>query len=148
MAATGQRVDPYRAFFFHVEIEGISQARFSDCSGLGSTTEVIDRREFGSGTGPYKIPGRTTFSDITLKWGVTGSFDLWDWRQQIIDGTIVRKNGSIVVHDMDNHSEVSRWNFFNAWPTKWEGPTFNVNGNEVAVDTLVLAHERLLRVKV
>ena len=42
MAQTGQRVDPYRNFNFLVEIDGIAQASFTECSGLGSTTEVIE----------------------------------------------------------------------------------------------------------
>ena len=92
-----------------------------------------------------KLPGKTSYSDITLKWGVTDSTELWDWRQQIVDGNVLRKNGSIVVFDLDNRTEVARWNFVRAWPTKWEGPAFNAKGNDIAIDTLVLAHEGLPR---
>lgn len=146
MAPTGQRVDPFRNFNFLVELDGIAQASFTECSGLGSTTEVIDTREGGDNTTVRKMPGKTSFSDITLKWGLTASTELWDWRQQIVDGTVLRKNGSIVVYDLDNHTEVARWNFMSAWPTKWESAPFNAKGNEVAIDTLVLAHEGLARV--
>ena len=47
---------------------------------------------------------------------------------------------------LTNHTEVVRWNFVRAWPTKWEGPAFNAKGNDIAIDTLVLAHEGLTRV--
>jgi phage tail-like protein len=142
------RIDPFRNFNFLVEIDGlyIVQAIFTECSGLGSTTEIIETREGGANTTVRKLPGKTSYSDITLKWGLTNSLDLWNWRQQIIDGNVVRKNGSIVVHDLANRTAVARWNFFDAWPTRWEGPTFNATGNDIAIDTLVLAHERLLRV--
>ena len=146
MAQTGQRVDPYRNFNFLVELDGIAQASFTDCSGLGSTTEVIETRQGGDNTTVRKLPGRTSYSDITLKWGLTSSTELWDWRQQIVDGVVVRKNGSIVVYDLTNHTEVARWNFVGAWPSKWEGPTFSGKANDIAIDTLVLAHEGLARV--
>jgi len=145
---TGQRVDPYRAFNFLVELDNIPQAvaRFTECSGLGSTTEVIEYREGGDNTTVRKLAGKNSYSDITLKGGVTGSTDLWQWRQQIIDGTMALKNGSVVVYDLDNRTEVARWHFLRAWPTKWEGPAFNAKGSDVAVDTLVLAHEGITRV--
>ncbi|MFE1443618.1 phage tail protein [Streptomyces sp. NPDC058739] len=145
MAQTGQRVDPFRNFNFLVELDGIAQASFSECSGLGSTTEVIENREGGDNTTVRKLPGKTSYSDITLKWGITPSRELWSWRQQVVDGNVVRKNGSIVVFDLSNHTEVARWNFVSAWPTKWEGASLSAKGTDVAVDTLVLAHEGLTR---
>ncbi len=145
MAQTGQRVDPFRNFNFLVELDGVAQASFSECSGLGSTTEVIENREGGDNVTVHKLPGKTSYSDISLKWGLTSSTELWDWRQQIADGNVVRKNGSIVVFDLANSTEVARWNFLRAWPTKWEGPNLTAKGNDVAIDTLVLAHEGLTR---
>ena len=145
MAKTGARVDPFRNFNFLVEIEGIAQASFMECSGLETTTEVIETREGGNNTTMVKLPGKTTYSDITLKWGLTASHEIWQWRADVINGTVTRRNGSIVVYDLANKAEVARWNFFNAWPTKWDGPALNAKGNEVAVETLVLAHEGIAR---
>jgi phage tail-like protein len=147
MPQTGERVDPFGAFNFLVEIEGIAQASFTECTGLGSTTEVIEHREGGDNTTVRKLLGTTKYTDITLKWGVTSSTELWDWRQRIIDGTVDRKHGSIVVVRLgDRTTELARWNFVRAWPTKWEGPSFNAKGNDIAIDTLVLAHEGITRV--
>jgi len=146
MATTGQRIDPYRDFKFLVELDGITQASFTECSGLGATTEVIEMREGGDNTTVRKLPGKTTYKNITLKWGLTDSTELWAWRQQVIDGNVVRKNGSVVVYDLANHVEVARWNFFSAWPTDWEGPAFNAKGTDIAIDTLVLAHEGITRI--
>ena len=82
--------------------DGIAQASFAECSGLGSTTEVIENREGGDNTTVRKLPGKTTYTDITLKWGATTSTELWEWRLQIVQGHVVRKNGSIVVFDLAN----------------------------------------------
>ena len=142
MAQTGQRVDPFRNFNFLIELDGhrpgqlhrVQRARLDD----RGDREPRGRRQHTV----RKLPGKTTYGDITLKWGLTTSTELWDWRQQIIDGNVVRKNGSIVVFDLANSTEVARWNFLRAWPTKWEGPAFNAKGNDIAIDTLVLAPRR------
>jgi phage tail-like protein len=146
MAGTGQRVDAFRAFNFLVELDGITQASFTECTGLGAKTEIIEMREGGDPRTVHKLPGKMTYTDITLKWGMTDSTELWAWRQQIIDGDVVRKSGSIVVYDLSNHTEVARWNFINAWPADWQGPTFNAKGSDIAIETLVLAHEGITRV--
>jgi phage tail-like protein len=146
MPQTGQRVDPFRNFNFLVEIEGIAQASFTECTGLSSTTEVIEHREGGDNTTVRKLQGKTAYGNVTLKYGVTASPELWAWRQRIVDGTVDRRNISLVVLDLDRTTEVARWNIVRAWPTKWEGPSFNAKGNDVAIDTLELAHEGLTRV--
>ena len=143
--ATAGRVDPYVSFNFLVELDGILQASFRECSGLDTTTEVIEHRQGGDNTTVYKLPGKTTYTDLTLKWGLTDSDELWGWRRAVIEGRVERKNGSVIVYDLTNHVEVARWNFLNAWPTKWEGPSFNALGHDVAVESLVLAHEGILR---
>lgn len=143
--ATAARIDPFRNFNFLVEIEGIAQASFIECSGLDATTEVIETREGGNNTTVSKLPGKTTYTDITLKWGANPSVELWQWRADVIAGTITRRNGSIVLYDLANKVEVARWNFFNAWPSKWDGPSLNAKGNDIAIETLVLAHEGITR---
>jgi len=145
MPQPGQRVDPFRNFNFLVQIDGINQLSFSECSGVSSTTEVIEYREGGNNTTVLKLPGKTSYGDITLKWGVTDSLDLWQWRQQVIDGNVQRKHGALIVFSLDGGTEVARWNFLNAWPTKCELPSFTAKGNDVAIETLVLAHEGLTR---
>ena len=142
---TGARVDPARNFNFLVELDGITQAQFTECSGLDSTIESTDYREGGENTTVRKLPGKTTYSDIVLKWGATASTDLWDWHSQAAKGNVQRKNGSIVLFDLANAKEVARWNFIQAWPMKWEGPSFNATGNEVAIETLTIAHEGIER---
>lgn len=142
--ATGKRVDPYRNFSFLVEIDGITQAGFSDCSGFGASTDPVEYREGGETKTVRKLPGLTKYTNITLKWGLTDSKELYNWYRDVVNGKIDRKSGSIILLDLEGNEKV-RWNFFDAWPTKWDGPDFTAKGNDVAIETLELAHERVER---
>jgi phage tail-like protein len=142
---TAKRVDPFGNFNFLVEIDGIARAAFQQVSGFDSTIDVIEHREGGENTTTRKLPGLTKFSNIVLKWGTT-DLELYKWHRQAVLGTIERKNGSIIGLDRQG-TEVLRWNFFNAWPSKYDGPDFNAEGNDVAIETLELAHEGVERVK-
>ncbi len=143
--ATAQRVDPYKNFRFLVEIDGIVQAGFSECSGFGSNLEVIEYREGGETATVRKLPGKVSYPDITLKWGVTDSRELYDWHRAAVNGEIQRKNGSVILQD-DRGQERTRWNFLNAWPSKYDGPDFNAKGNDLAIDTLTVSCEKVERV--
>lgn len=146
MAQTGNRVDPYGNFNFHVEIDGITRAAFHECSGLDSTIDVIEHREGGENTTPRKLPGMTKYSNIVLKRGITDDTQLYDWHREWITGdpNAKRKNGSIVLLDRQGNEKV-RWNFERAWPAKWTGPSLTAEGNDVAIEQLDLAHEGLVR---
>lgn len=144
MAQTGERKDPYRGFNFLVEIDGISRAAFQECSGFDSEVEVVEYREGGYNTTLRKLPGLNKYSNITLKWGITDDRELYDWHRQTVQGGVERKSGSIVLQD-SRQQEVARWNFTDAWPTKWTGPDLNAEGNEVAIETLELVHEGIER---
>lgn len=146
MAQTGKRVDPYGNYNFLVEIQGITRAAFQEASGFDSSIDVVEHREGGENTTLRKLPAMTKYSNITLKWGTTDDRDLYDWHRQWVTGdpAAQRKNGSIVLLDRQGQEKV-RWNFFNAWPAKWTGPSFNAEGNDVSIETLELAHEGLER---
>jgi phage tail-like protein len=140
------RTDPYKNFRFLVEIDNIVQAGFSECSGFGSTLEVIEYREGGDPATVRKLPGKTSYHDVTLKWGITDSHELYDWHAQAIAGNLQTKNGSVVLLD-DTGTEKVRWNFFGAWPSKYDAPSLTGKGNDVAIDTLTISCERLERSK-
>ena len=133
------RKDPYRNFRFLVEIDGIVQAGFSECSGFGSNIEVVEYREGGEAATVRKLPGKISYPDITLKWG-----ELYDWHLAAVNGTIDRRNGSIILQD-DAGQEKVRWNFFSAWPSKYDGPDFNAKGNDVSLDSMTVSCERVER---
>lgn len=142
MADRDGTADPYRGYRFRIELDGVERGAFQECSGLDFSQDPI---EYRVGTDPNyvrKLPGLTKYSNITLKWGITQDEELWDWRDQALNGTIARKNGSIILID-DEGNDKSRWNFEAGWPSKWTGPTFNATANEVAVETLEIAVEVL-----
>ena len=139
--ATGQRNDPYGGYNFLVEIDGITRAGFQECSGLDSSQEAGEYREGSDGPTTRKLPaGMVSYSNLSLKWGITVEKELWEWRKKVMEGGVERKNLSIVLLD-DKREEKLRWNVLGCWPTKWEGPSFNAQSNDVAVQTLELAHE-------
>jgi phage tail-like protein len=144
--ANGQRVDPYGNFNFLVEIDGITRAAFHDVSGFDSMIDVIEHREGGENTTVRKLPGITKYSNITLKWGITDDRQLYEWHRDAIQGNVQRRNGSIVGLDRTGNEKI-RWNFFNAWPAKYDAPDFNAEGSDVAIEMMELAHEGLERVK-
>jgi phage tail-like protein len=142
MANTGQRVDPFLNFNFRVEIAGLQIAAFQECSGLESAIDVIEHREGG---GPIrKLPGNAKFTNIVLRRGITVDRELYDLHVRCIDGRIERKSGSIILMDRADQ-EVARWNFEQAWPARWVGPSLTAEGNDVAIETLELAHEGIRR---
>lgn len=143
--ATGKRVDPYFSYNFLVELDGIARAAFSEVTGLDVTTEPVEYREGGENTTVRKLPGLTKYGNIVLKWGMTDDTELYNWHRQTVLGNVQRRNGSVIVLDRQG-AEVARWNFVNAWPTKYDIPDFNATGNTVAVETLELVHEGVERV--
>lgn len=140
--ATGDRKDPYAGFNFLIEIDGITKAAFSECSGLSTDTDPIEYRDGSEDITVRKIPGLKKFANISLKRGMTTDLELWNWRKTVLDGLTERKSGSIVLLN-EAREEVLRWNFKDGWPTKWEGPSLNATGSEIAIETLEIAHEGL-----
>ena len=142
--ATAVRIDPYLNFNFRVEIDGIQRFAFHEVSGMDSTIDAIEHREGGDNLTPRKLPGMTKHSNIVLKWGITDDPEMSRWHHDAVRGRVRRRNGSIVLLDRLGQ-EVVRWNFFNAWPAKWVGANLTAEGNDVAIETLELAHEGIER---
>jgi phage tail-like protein len=138
------RTDPYKAFTFLVEIDGMTSAGFMECSGLDTSQDVISYREGSEALTARKLAGLNQYTAITLKRGITDNSELWDWRQKAMDGAVERKSGSIVQLD-EAGAEKLRWNFREGWPSKWTGATYNATGQDVAVETLEITHEGITR---
>jgi phage tail-like protein len=142
--ALAVRVDPVRGFNFEVQLAGVTVAGFREVTGLSFTTDVVEYRE---GTDrvlhPRKLFGIRKFANIVCKRGMTNNKELFAWYKLTLNGDAnSRKNGSIVLFD-EVHVQVQRWNFINAWITKWEGPAFNATANDVAIETVEIAVERV-----
>lgn len=144
---TGKFVDPFATFKFHVEVEGITEAAFSECSGLEMSTEVFEYREGGLNEYSHKFPGRTKISNITLKRGFATSNVLFDWYKQM-EKDINDPSGTgfdfrqvtITLYSSADQDRKVRWMLENAFPVKWAGPSFKTDEAAVAVETLEFAH--------
>ena len=137
MASTRERKDPFRGFKFRIEVGGITRAGFREAS---VAQHPIESLQDPAKLAALKLPSLKRV--ITLRRGVTDDAELWAWRKKTVEGTVERKDGSIVLVD-DTGKEKVRWNFVKGWPTKWTGPSVNAAGNEVAIETLEIAHEGL-----
>jgi phage tail-like protein len=144
------RENPLVGYHFFLELKGRFEGAFREATGLTSESEKVEYKASGPKGEEITItqPGRTKYPDIVLKRGMTSNMDMWKWRKDIEEGKFkdAKQNGSIVLYDQ-SHTEVARWNFEGAWPTKVEGPALNSSNNEIAIETLTLAVERTTRVK-
>lgn len=142
-----ERVDPYKGFRYIVEIDGIIQAGFSEVTIPDSSQEPIEYRE-GNDLIPTarKIPGLIKYGNVVLKWGTTDSIELFQWREKVQFGTDYRKNMAVIILNEEGQM-AARWEFSQAWPTKYDAPDLKANGNEIAIETLEIAHEGMKRIK-
>ena len=140
------RKDPYLNARFKVELDSSIEGGFIECAGFDVTTDVAEYREGIDPPTLRKQPGLTKYGNITLKWGLTDSKAIWEWRKMVIDGKMdkARKNGSIIILNEIGEEKV-RWNFINGWPSKYDPSDLNAKGNEVAIETLEITHEGLER---
>lgn len=138
----------YSAFRFYVEIDSITEAAFTEVSGLDASIETKPVNSGGNNLFTYKLPLRTTWTDLTLKRGIATS-TFWDWFYDCAQGTVQRRTLSVILYKTSksgtSYPEI-RWNFTDAMPIKWSGPSFNVRSEEVAFETIVLQHHGFTRV--
>lgn len=134
------RTDPYAQFNFLVEVQGLTVAGFTEVSGITSESDVIEYREGSDAARMRKLPALFKFGNITLKRGYTLNRELWEWRKTTLDGVTARKDGAVVLLDEARVPRL-RWEFFQAWITKYEGPALNATANEAAIESIELAVE-------
>jgi len=140
------RDDPYGAYNFELTITGISddgkavKGSFAEVSGLEVEVPPMEYRNGSEDITLRKLPGLKKYSHITLKRGVVGDLAFWKWILAAMRGQIQRTEGTVVLLD-ENRQPVMRWHFVRGWPSKWTGPSLNAKNNEVAMETLVIAHE-------
>ncbi|MEG3925651.1 MULTISPECIES: phage tail protein [unclassified Microcoleus] len=138
---TGIRFDPYNGSNFYLEIEGLITGGFSEITGLESEIEFESYQEGGVNGYSHQFPRRTRYPNLVLSHGLTSNDTLWTWYQSTTQGNIQLKNVTIILLTRQQ-IPVMLWNFKNAYPVKWSGPTFNAsNANEVAVERLELIHQ-------
>lgn len=133
---------------------GTIRAGFSEINGLNSEIEMEDYREGGRNLGPRRFPKWGRYATLVMRRGITSDTALWDWWADVVAHSYTlatgkpspRKNGVIVLDRFD-HKASAAWFFSNALPERLTGPTFNARGSEIAIETLEISHEGLLRLK-
>jgi phage tail-like protein len=139
-----ERKDPYHAFRFVVEVEQSSAGGFAHVSGLERSTTADEYREGGVNDFVHRLAGVTKYPNLVLKRGLADRTELWDWHQQVIDGTVQRRTVAVVLQDAQ-HAERRRWVFDGAYPIKWNGSDLDAAAHAVAVESLEFAHHGLRR---
>ena len=141
------RNDPYRNCRYLLEINGITRAGFSEVSLPDSTQDPIDVRVGSEPPSTREIPGLIKYGNLTLKWGVTDSLDLYNWRVQVEQGKMkdARRNAAVVILDEEGNAK-SRWEFVEAWPSKYDAPDLNATGSDISIETMEIVCEGMVRV--
>ena len=135
-----QRDNPYPNHNFAVDIGTGDAIGFSDVDLPSGEIAVIEYREGTDRTSVRKLPGLVKSTNATFKRGITGNLELFEWWRTARDGQLLRRNVTITLLD-EQHQPVLRWLLRDAWPVKLEFRPLNAQANEVAIETLELAHE-------
>ncbi|TGX53685.1 phage tail protein [Sphingomonas gei] len=143
------RETPFGAYNFIVEFDGNEAANtalggFSDVSGIGTEITLMEYRQGNDKENRVrKIPGMHKAGDVTLKRGIMGQVNFWDWiRITRVDPT--HKRTVMITLQDEQRNAVLRWKLINARPMKFTGPTLAAKGgSDVAMEELVVAVEDL-----
>jgi phage tail-like protein len=144
---------PFMAFNFAVELnlpgnpQQLCNAAFSECDGLEQTMDVKTIREGGNNAAQIRLAGTVSFSQLTLKRGMTATFDLWNWFAAVTRNPALRADGAVVLRAPD-HSDRVRFEVRRCLPLKIKAPPLNAAAGGVAIEELQLAYESLTLVPV
>lgn len=143
------RERPYTQFNFLVDLgdgntEG-PQAGFQEIGPIGMEVEVIEYRTGNSKeNGPIKLTGLQKVADVTLRRGIIGSLALYQWLNDIRNGSQgAMRTVTVQLQNEDRSATVQTWKLLRARIVKHTSGPFNAKGSEVAIEELVLAYERL-----
>jgi phage tail-like protein len=141
------RAHPYGNQHFLVDLGTGStgpETAFCEVVIPGISIDVIEYRTGSSKeTGVQKLPGLARYPDVTLRRGVIGSLDLYNWINEVRNGS--SNSGRTVTIQLlsEDRVPVLTWKFLRAWPVKYSGPALDAKGTDVAIEELVLSYERL-----
>ncbi len=143
------RERPYSQFNYQVSWDGLDpdsvQAGFQEVSGLGMEITVAEYRagNFKDNV-PIKVNCTYKVPDVTLKRGLIGSLELYEWLNEIRDGSQeALKTVTVKALSEDRDTEAQRWILRGARPIKYTGPSLNGKGTDLAIEELVLGCERI-----
>lgn len=139
---------PYPPFNFLVDTGGGDpqgvQAGFAEVSGLSIEVQVIEYRNGNAKeNAPIKLPGLAKYGDVTLKRGIIGSLDLYQWIDGVRHGDTGLRNVTIQLLNEDRSAVVQAWKLLRTRIVKHTSGPLDARGHEVAIEEIVLACERI-----
>jgi len=141
--SVGNRKDPLPAYVFKISIDGLTGcAFFKSVGGISYEVETTPLKEGGVNNTTWNLVGGFKWKNIVLKRGFTADSSLLKWRTDWLGGTMVRHSGKITQLDSALNA-VCSWSFTGGFPVKWEISEFDASKNEVAIETLEIAHDGL-----
>ncbi|WP_457593483.1 phage tail protein [Hydrogenimonas sp.] len=145
-----ERNFPLLNYRYRVEIDGLVVAGFSEVSGLVTEIETEEYKEGGADF-VHKLPGGIKQSNIVLKKGMGISNDLMNWYGAVVNaltyGKPLPKSESVYISVIDEKGEEKiRFLIKRAYPVKWSGPELKGTGSDVAIETIELVHEGMVKV--
>jgi phage tail-like protein len=123
-------------------LQGTVESFFKSVGGLRIEHEVVPVRAGGANDTTFNLVGAMKWSNLVFKQGFTSSSGLLAWREKWTKGDMKRTDGSIIQLDTAL-TETAQWDFVRGWPTKWEMAELDASKNELAIETLEIAHEGL-----
>jgi len=142
------RDTPYAQFNFLVDLgtgntDG-PQAGFQECSAIGMHLDVIEYRNGNDRSNEArKLTGLARADDVTLRRGIIGSLDLYQWIDELRNGQNASRTVMILLQSEDHTQVVQSWRLLRARIVKHTSGPLNAKGNDVAIEELTLAYERL-----
>lgn len=144
LAAAPTTTPPPSIGALQLEFDGIAAAFYTSCDSIGSESEVIDATVGGSTT-TIRLPGKTKFLNITCSRPLSSDKTLWTWRKQLENGSLQRKNGTVILLDQ-TLQEITRFNFGNGWPQSLKISAIDIDqSGEQVSETVSIVIESLDR---
>ena len=140
---------PYTQFNFLVDLgNGVTEgpaAGFQEVSGIGMEVTVTEYRNGNSKENSVmKITGLSKATDVTMKRGIIGSLDLYQWLNQVRNGDQnALRTVTIQLQNEDRTETAQTWKLLRARIIKHTSGPLNAKGTDVAMEEMVLAYERL-----
>jgi len=144
-----KRERPYAQFNFLIDLGAGAtdgpEAGFQECSEIGMSVDVIEYRNGNEKeNGVRKLTGLTRYPDVTLRRGIIGSLDLYQWLNDVRTGNqMAYRTVTVRLMNEDHAAVVQEWKLLRARIIKHVSGPFNARGSDVAMEELTLAYERL-----
>jgi len=134
--------NPYSQYNFELEVDGQPVAGFAEVSGLTMELETVAYREGGVNDHVHQLPDGFAHANLVLQRGLTKDTSFWNWLQEVMSGTIRKRDVVLTLKSDYKGDSAWGWEFTDAYPTKWSGPDLTGGANGMAIESIELTYER------